>query len=182
MRAVAADPCHAGGGGVRVGLVDPRQRPVGDPERPDLARAPVRVQRVDELRHRDGRVVAVQEVDVDRAAEAFHAVPQVGRDVLGRDARAVAVGMRALGHERDPLAHAGPVTQPPPEEPLGVAVLVDVRGVDRGAAGLHEGVEHRVVAVARRRREAERPQREPRQRRLHPLDAQPVHRRSPRRA
>ena len=62
-----------------------------------------------------------------------------------------------------------------PRTSLGAAALVDERGVDHRPARLDPGVEHRVVALARVRREAERPQRQPGQRQLDPFDAQRVH-------
>ena len=113
MRAVAAaDACDAAGGGVRVRLIDACERPVGDPEGADVTRAPVRVQGVDQLAHVDRRVIAVEQVEIDRAAEALDAVAQVARDVRRRDADAVAVRMRALGDEHESLAHAGTVAEP----------------------------------------------------------------------
>ena len=93
------------------------QRPVGDAERAEVTRAPVRVERVDQRADVGRRVVAVEQVDVDRAAEPPDAVAQVARDVRRRDPDAVAVRMRALGHDHEPLAHAGPVAQPLPSSP-----------------------------------------------------------------
>ena len=161
VRAVAADAHDTTGGGVRVRLLDPRQRPVGHPEGADLTRTAVRVQRVDQLADLDGWVVAVEQVEIDRTAEPPDALAQIARDVRRRDADAVAVRMRALGHEHDLLAHAGTIAEPLPEQSLGVAALVHVRGVDHRPARLDPRIQHRVVAVARRRREAQRPQGEP---------------------
>jgi hypothetical protein len=66
----------------------------------------------------------VEEEEIDRAAEAPDAIARIAGDVRGRDADAVAVRMRALGHGHEPLTHARTVAKPEPEEPLGVAVLV----------------------------------------------------------
>ena len=151
------------------------ERPVGDAERADLARAPVRVERVDQLADVDGRVVAMEQVEVDRPPR---------RPMLSRRSLAMSAGVTRT---RSPSGCAPLVTSTSrsrtpgrsrshcPTTRLGAAVLVDVRGVDHRPARLDPGVEHRVVAVARGRREAERPQRQPRQRQLGRVDAQCVH-------
>ena len=72
----------------------------------------MRVERVDQRAHVGGRVVAVEQVEVDRAAEA----PMLSRRSLAMSAGVtrgtVALRMRALGDEHDPLAHAGAVAEP----------------------------------------------------------------------
>ena len=83
----------------------------------------MRVQRVDQLVDADGRVIAVQQVEVDGPAEALHAVAQVGLDVRRRDPRAAGLRMRALGHDYDLFPHPGAVAEPAPDQALGLAVL-----------------------------------------------------------
>ena len=94
----------------------------------------VLVEDLDDGADRDGRVVAVEEVEVYVVEpEAGQGVVEVARDIEGGHPLAVLVVVGALADYHDLLAQAA-VPYPPAEGPLAVAPAVLVGRIERGAA------------------------------------------------
>ena len=118
-------------------------RPVGAAEGADAARVFVLVEHLDDGADRHVGVVPVEQVEVDVVElEAGQRIVDVGRDVEGGDAAAVAAVVRALADDDHVLAHA-PVAHPRAHGALVVAVAVNVAGIKGRAPQRAHAVQQR---------------------------------------
>ena len=127
--------------GVLVDLLQAFDAPVGAAVGVNLSGLLRRVQRLDNRADRLGRVVAMEQVEVEVVDfEARQAVVNVGLDIEGRDPPAVLAVVRAFAEDDDFVAHAAAV-DPLADGALIVAAAVDMGGVEAVAAGRVKGVQ-----------------------------------------
>ena len=126
--------------GILVGLADSFGRPVGAAEGPDPPRCHVFIQRLDDRPHRNGRIIAMEQVQVHVVgSESGERIVHVGRDVERRHPPAVRIVVRPLGQDDD-LVPDAPGLDPLAEHALTFTTTVDVGGIEAVASQRVDGV------------------------------------------
>jgi hypothetical protein len=154
---------------VLVGGADPRDAPVGDPDRARPAGAHLLVEHVDDLGDRHVRIVAMRQVEIESIdAETLERALQVAAELVDAQATRARLGVAALADQD----HLDPARSEPVADPLlHLAVAVDRRGVDRVHAPARRVVEETVDRVAIQLAQVRAPEHEPRQGARHVRDS-----------